>query len=67
VTIDPEHGRDLSLEGLHLGTEVAVASRAPLGGPLVVGIGRARIAVARRVAAGIAVELAEPDAVEPSR
>ena len=62
VAIDPEHGEDLALEGLHEGTRVAVASRAPLGGPLVVGIGRARIAVARRVAAGISVELLDPDA-----
>jgi oxygen-dependent protoporphyrinogen oxidase len=67
VGIDPEHGEDLALEGLHPGTEVTVASRAPLGGPLVVGIGRARIAVARKVAAGIAVELAEAETTARAR
>jgi protoporphyrinogen/coproporphyrinogen III oxidase len=67
VSIDPEHGDDLALEGLHPGTAVAVASRAPLGGPLVVGIGRARIAVARQVAAGISVELADAETAERTR
>jgi len=54
---------DLALEGLLPGTAVAVASRSPLGGPLVVGIGRARIAVARSVASKISVSMDElPDA-----
>lgn len=56
VSIAEPHGADLALEGLHPGTSVAVASRAPLGGPVVVDVGRARIAVARTVAARIEVE-----------
>ena len=54
VSIDGDD-QDLALEGLLPGTAVAVASRAPLGGPLVVGVGRARVAVARSVAARVLV------------
>jgi Fe2+ transport system protein FeoA len=57
LSIDGDQHADLALEGLLPGTAVAVASRAPLGGPLVVGIGRARIAVARSVAATIPVAI----------
>jgi oxygen-dependent protoporphyrinogen oxidase len=64
VSIAGDHDADLALEGLLPGTAVAVASRSPLGGPLVVGIGRARIAVARSVASKIAVSMEPlPDAV----
>jgi oxygen-dependent protoporphyrinogen oxidase len=57
VSITGSHDADLALEGLLPGTAVAVASRSPLGGPLVVGIGRARIAVARSVASKVAVSM----------
>ena len=60
VAIDGEHHADLALEGLLPGTTVSVSSRSPLGGPLVVGIGRARVAVARSVASQVAVAV-EPD------
>ena len=63
VSIAGDHHADLALEGLLPGTAVAVASRSPLGGPLVVGIGRARIAVARSVASKISVSMDDlPDA-----
>jgi oxygen-dependent protoporphyrinogen oxidase len=57
VAIDGEHHADLALEGVLPGTTVVVSSRSPLGGPLVVGIGRARVAVARSVASQVAVSL----------
>ena len=48
---------DLGREGLLPGTEVAVIARTPLGGPLVVEVGRARIALSCAVAAGVATEV----------
>jgi Fe2+ transport system protein FeoA len=47
----------LAAEGLNPGDRVEVEVRLPLGGPVVVRIGRARIAIARAVAAGILVEV----------
>ena len=46
----------LAAEGLHAGERIEVEARLPLGGPVVVRVGRARIAIARAVAAGILVE-----------
>ena len=46
----------LAAEGLHVGDRELVETRLPFGGPVVVRLGRARVAVARRVAAGIIVE-----------
>ena len=51
----PEADR-LAAEGLHRGDLVEVEARLPLGGPVVVRLGRARVALARQVAAQIAVE-----------
>lgn len=48
----------LAAEGLHRGDTVEVEATLPLGGPVVVILGRARVAIARRVAAGILVEAA---------
>jgi Fe2+ transport system protein FeoA len=49
----------LAAEGLHAGERIEVEARLPLGGPVVVRVGRARIAIARSVAAAI---LVAPDA-----
>ncbi len=46
----------LAAEGLHAGDRVEVEVCLPLGGPVVVRVGRARIAIARAVAAAILVE-----------
>ncbi len=46
----------LAAEGLHRGDLVEVEARLPLGGAVVVRLGRARVALARRVAAQITVE-----------
>ena len=48
----PDRG-ELEREGLRPGSVVVVAARAPLGGPLVVELGRARLALSARVAAQV--------------
>ena len=54
--IGPDHEAELADSGLGVGSLVVIATRAPLGGPLVVRCGRARLAVPRRIAATILVE-----------
>lgn len=54
-----EHVARLAAEGLHEGDVVEVETRLPLGGPLVIVVGRTRLAVARRVAAGVRLAGAE--------
>jgi Fe2+ transport system protein FeoA len=56
VEVEPGELRRLAAEGLAPGDRVVVEERLPLGGPIVVRVGRARLALARRVAAAIRVE-----------
>lgn len=49
----PSSDEGLAFEGLVPGADIRVEARLPLGGPLIVCVGRARIAVARRVAATV--------------
>lgn len=56
VAVRPADVHRLAAEGLHAGERLEVEVRLPLGGPVVVRVGRARIAIARAVAAGILVE-----------
>ncbi len=56
VGVPPDEVERLAAEGLHRGDMVEVETRLPLGGPVVVRIGRARVALARRVAARIVVQ-----------
>lgn len=56
VAVGPADAERLAAEGLHPGDRVEVEVRLPLGGPVVVRVGRARIAVARSVAAAILVD-----------
>ena len=61
VLIVPSEDVDrLAAEGLHQGDILQVEARLPLGGPVVVRLGRARVALARRVAAAIVVEPGSP-------
>jgi Fe2+ transport system protein FeoA len=46
----------LASEGLRPGDVLLVEARLPLGGPVVVRLGRARVALARRVAGAIVVQ-----------
>lgn len=54
--VGPGHAEELGREGLLPGTVVRVASRTPLGGPVVVAIGRARLALSADVAAAVRLE-----------
>ena len=47
---------DLLHEGIRPGSRVRVSTIAPFGGPIVLGVGRARVAVAREVAARIGAD-----------
>jgi Fe2+ transport system protein FeoA len=56
----PEEARQsLAQEGVGPGTRLTVERRVGLGGPMIVRLGRARLAIARSVADGILVELRE--------
>jgi Fe2+ transport system protein FeoA len=55
AAIREEYATELAREGLQVGVEVGVEAAAPFGGPLIVRVGRARIAIARRVAGTIEV------------
>jgi Fe2+ transport system protein FeoA len=61
--VDPGDAAELAREGLLPGSLVTVATRTPLGGPLVVKLGRARLALALALAARIAVEPADAEPV----
>ena len=52
--VDAPHHCELAREGLLPGTEVSVITRTPLGGPIVVNLGRTRLALSASVAAHIA-------------
>lgn len=54
--IAADRADELGLEGAGAGSQVEVASHAPLGGPIAVRSGRARIALPRRVADAIEVQ-----------
>jgi Fe2+ transport system protein FeoA len=56
VSVPPEDAERLAAEGLHRGDVLLVETRLPMGGPVVVRLGRARVALAQRVAAAILVQ-----------
>jgi Fe2+ transport system protein FeoA len=62
VAVGDDHAATLAAHGLHPGRLVRVLADAPFGGPRVVEVGAARLAVARRVAMTVTVA-PEPDAV----
>ncbi|MDA8202056.1 MAG: FeoA family protein [Chloroflexi bacterium] len=61
------HAGDLAQHGLVAGAAVRVESRAPLSGPLVVTIGRARLAIGAAVARSVFVEPDGAGAAMPPR
>ena len=63
VAVGPEHQSALTQEGLGLGSEISVERRLALGGPMVVRLGRTRLALARSVAAAILVTRVDEDVV----
>jgi Fe2+ transport system protein FeoA len=66
VEIGADHESALVQEGLAVGSEITVERRLALGGPLIVHIGRTRLALARSVAGTIRVVAAD-EATEPGR
>ncbi len=56
VSVPLEDVERLAAEGLHRGDFLRVEMRLPMGGPVVVRLGRARVALAQRVAAAILVQ-----------
>ncbi len=59
VAIDSACRAFLSPEGIDVGVEVSVERRLALGGPLIVQLGRTRLAIARSLAAGVLVDPVE--------
>lgn len=59
VSIVEEDVTELLAEGLVAGTTVVPESRAPFRGPMILRVGRARVAVAQAVAGRMVVEPAE--------
>ncbi len=62
ATVDGAARAELEREGLLAGSIVTVAGRTPLGGPVIVEVGRTRVAVAAQVASAISTEPVEPPA-----
>jgi len=56
VSVPSEDVERLAAEGIHRGDILQVETRLPMGGPVVVRLGRARVALAQRVAAAILVQ-----------
>ena len=56
VSVPPADVERLAAEGIHRGDILQVETRLPMGGPVVVRLGRARVALAQRVAAAILVQ-----------
>jgi Fe2+ transport system protein FeoA len=59
VAVGADHDTALAQEGLRVGVEITVERRLALGGPMIVRLGRTRLALARRVAATILVATAD--------
>jgi Fe2+ transport system protein FeoA len=56
TAVSPEHAGDLLREGILPEARVSVVTRAPLGGPLIVRVGRrARVAISRGLATEVRV------------
>jgi Fe2+ transport system protein FeoA len=56
TSLNPAHHASLAPEGIGVGVELSVERRLALGGPVIVRLGRARLAIARNIAAGVGVE-----------
>jgi Fe2+ transport system protein FeoA len=55
VEIAARHRDELAVEGLLVGRSIRVTGRAPFRGPVLLDVGRARLALSRDVAAGVLV------------
>lgn len=57
-SVEADHADELGREGLLPGALVRVAARTPLGGPVIVTLGRSRLALSRDVAHAVRGERA---------
>lgn len=57
VRVEPEHARQLAAHGLRSGSAVWVDDDAPFGGPRIVRLGSARLALARVVTRAVRVRV----------
>jgi len=55
VAVGPDHATDLLREGILPGVHLWVRGIAPVGGPVIVELGRATVAMARPIAATVRV------------
>jgi len=62
VDVGPDHSLELLREGVLAGARVSVRGVAPVGGPVIVEIGRATVAIARTIAATVRVVADDADA-----
>ncbi len=60
ASVEGSTANELAWEGVLPGIEVAVVSRAPLGGPFVVDLGGVRLAISTDVAAQVRIVPCEP-------
>lgn len=60
LSVATDTAPDLHRMGILPGASVTVESHAPFGGPIVIRIGRTRIAIARSLAAAVAVAAEGP-------
>ena len=67
VSLDPSRQTSLASHGIRPGVIVEVEDDAPFGGPRIVHLGFARLAIARVVARAIRVRLEPADVGEASR
>ena len=56
TTVAERHADELAREGILPGADLRVVSRTPLGGPVIVALGRVRLELSAEVAAAIAWE-----------
>ncbi len=63
LSVADGHRATLDREGLRPGATVSVETAMPLGGPIVVRLGHARVALARGVAARVGVQPLSPEAL----
>jgi len=60
VGVEGPAAHELLHEGIAPGVTVTIESRTPLGGPLIVRVGRSRVAVARPAACDIQIRPTDP-------
>lgn len=55
AAVQAEYEALLAREGIRVGVEIGIEAVAPFGGPVILGVGRARVAIAGRIAGAIEV------------